>query len=176
MEQRPDRGSQHRQERREVRRHGSGHDPNAFFGLDVEGMSPEARVAVGAAVLVPVVVAATLVLAFAGQMWWLIFTFGWAIFPAFGLFLSGIAGVLDDGRGLPTDAGKEHELLGALQEYGELTPARAAMETSLTVSEADGMLKGLAEGGHLEVRVRGGSLSYALWESEGAAVEPGERV
>ena len=26
------------------------------------------------------------------------------------------------------------------------------------------MLKGLAEGGHLDVRVRGGALSYALWE------------
>ncbi len=39
------------------------------------------------------------------------------------------------------------------------------METSLTV----------AEGGHLEVRVRGGALSYALWETEGVATEPGER-
>ncbi len=52
----------------------------------------------------------------------------------------------------------------ALREHGELTPARAAMETSLTVAEADKMLKGLAEGGHLEVRVRGGGIFYALWE------------
>jgi hypothetical protein len=28
------------------------------------------------------------------------------------------------------------------------------------------MLKGLAEGGHLEVRVRGGALSYSLWDHE----------
>ncbi|MDP9425215.1 MAG: hypothetical protein M3P37_04065 [Actinomycetota bacterium] len=50
------------------------------------------------------------------------------------------------------------------------------METSLTEAEADEMLKGLAEGGHLEVRVRGGGLYYALWEFEGAALDPGERV
>lgn len=59
----------------------------------------------------------------------------------------------------------------ALREHGELTPARAAMETSLTVAEADGMLKELAEGGHLEVRVRGGGLFYALWEPKGVAPE-----
>ncbi len=40
------------------------------------------------------------------------------------------------------------------------------METSLTVEEADGMLKRLVEGGHLQVRVRGGGLFYSLWESE----------
>ena len=176
MEQRSQRDLEHRQEPHHPRRREGGHDPNAFFGLDVDGMSPQAQVAVGAAVIVPVVVAAVLVLTLTEEMRWLVFTFGWAIFPAFGLLLRGIAGVLDDGRGLPSDAGKERELLGALREHGELTPARAAMETSLTVSEADGMLKGLAEGGHLEVRVRGGSLSYALWKSEGAALEPGERV
>ena len=38
------------------------------------------------------------------------------------------------------------------------------METSLSVSEADTMLKELAEAGHLEVRVRGGGLFYAFWE------------
>ena len=62
-----------------------------------------------------------------------------------------------------------------MREHGELTPARAAKETSLTVAEADGMLKKLAEGGYLEVRVRGGGLFYALWEPEdaGAARELG---
>jgi hypothetical protein len=40
------------------------------------------------------------------------------------------------------------------------------METSLTVAEADRMLKELAEGGHLDVRVRGGGLFYSLWEPE----------
>jgi hypothetical protein len=176
LEQGPNQGLHRRQEPRQARHYERGHDPNAFFGLDVEAMSPEAHVAVGAVVIVPVVLAATLVLVLAPSMWWLIFTFGWAIFPAFGLFIRGIAGVLDGERGLSTGNGKERELLGALREHGELTPARAAMETSLTVAEADEMLKGLAEGGHLEVRVKGGSLSYALWESEGAALGPGERV
>ena len=151
-----------------------GHDPNAFFGLDVERMSPKARVAVGLAVIVPVIVAATLVLTLT-EMEWLVFTFGWAIFPAFGLLLRGLAGLWDEGRP-PSGNGRERELLGALREHGELTPARAAMETSLTVSEADEMLKGLAEGGHLEVRVRGGGLSYGLWEPEGAPSAPGERI
>ena len=41
------------------------------------------------------------------------------------------------------------------------------MEISLTVREAEEMLKELAEGGHLEVGVRGGVLSYSLWDYEG---------
>ena len=36
------------------------------------------------------------------------------------------------------------------------------MDTSLTVTEADKMLRELVEGGHLEVRVRGGGLFYSL--------------
>ena len=158
LEQRPDRDLQSRQGRHRER----GHEPNAFFGLDVEGMSPKAQVATGLAVIVPVAVAAVLVLALVHHMWWLVFTFGWTIFPAFGLLLRGIAGLWDEER--PTSGnGKERELLGVLREHGEVTPARAAMETSLTVSEADEMLKGLAEGGHLEVRVRGGAASRTLF-------------
>jgi hypothetical protein len=41
------------------------------------------------------------------------------------------------------------------------------VETLLAVREAEEMLKELAEGGHLEVRVRGGGLSYSLWDYEG---------
>ena len=171
MEQRSHRDLQRRQQSH----HERVHDPNAFFGLDVEGMSPKAQVATGLAVILPVAVATTLVLALTDHMWWLVFTFGWTLFPAFGLLLRGIARLWDDERPAVGN-GKERELLEAFREHGELTPARAAMETSLTVSEADEMLKGLAEGGHLEVRARGGSLSYALWEPESAALEPGERV
>jgi hypothetical protein len=40
------------------------------------------------------------------------------------------------------------------------------VETSLSVREADEMLNELAEGGHLEVRVRGGALFYSLWDYE----------
>ncbi len=137
-----------------------------FFGLDVEAMSPRAQVTASLATLIPVAVGAVLVFTLVPQLWWLIFVFGWMIFPAFGLLVRGIAGLSEGGdrTKLPAGNSKEQELLGALRERGELTPAEAAMETSLSVAEADRMLKELAEGGHLEVRVRGGGLFYALWE------------
>jgi hypothetical protein len=89
------------------------------------------------------------------------------IFPAFGLLVRGIASVSESPTELPARNTKERELLEALRREGDLTPARAAIETSLTVAEADKMLKELTEGGHLEVRVRGGGLFYALWEPGG---------
>lgn len=245
---------------RSRRRHG--HDPNDFFGIDVEKMSPKAQVATSLAVLIPVALTGIAVLTLFPHVWWLIFVFGWTVFPAFGLLVRGIAGFADQPRlsspdteprqiagssrggvlqvrssvGTPvvigpkvqialalsasvpaivgawfayysiydvyglffaffwplilsfgllingvlgvfgtrgsrskislTTAG-ERELLNALQERGELSSARAAMETSLTVAEADGIFKRLAEGGHLDVRVRGGGMFYALWEPEG---------
>ena len=56
----------------------------------------------------------------------------------------------------------ERRLLEAIDHHGEITPVRAALETSLTVEEADRMLSDLAKGGHLEVRVEGGKLLYGL--------------
>jgi hypothetical protein len=61
---------------------------------------------------------------------------------------------------------KEKELLATLARYGEITPTRAALETSLSVSEADRMLSELTKNGHIEVRAREGGLSYALWEHD----------
>ncbi len=58
--------------------------------------------------------------------------------------------------------GKEKELLGALEERDGLTPATAAMRTSLTVDEASKMLDDLARKGHLEMRMDDGVLTYAL--------------
>jgi hypothetical protein len=142
-------------------------DRDDFFGLDVERMSPRAQVAASLAVLIPVAVGAVAVLTLVPQLFWLIFVFGWMIFPAFGLLVRGIAGLSEGKTEASPASGKERELLGALRDHGELTPAQAAMETSLTVEEADGMLRGLAEGGHLQVRVRGGGLFYSLWEVEG---------
>ncbi len=143
-------------------------DPDDFFGLDVESMSPRAQITASLAVLIPVAVAGVAVLTLATNFWWLIFVFGWTIFPAFGLLVRGIAGLSEGRSELPSTAsGGERELLEALRERGELTPAEAAMDTSLTVAEADSMLRELAEGGHLEVRVRGGGLFYSLWEREG---------
>lgn len=150
----------------EHRRHGSRHgrhDPG-FFGLDVDAMSPRAQVAASLAVLAPVSLAGVLVITLVPWLWWLVFVFGWPFFAAFGLLVRGIAGLSEERPQLPAANEKERELLEALREHGELTPARAAMETSLTVKEADEILKSLAEGGHLEVRVRGGGLFYGLWE------------
>ena len=62
----------------------------------------------------------------------------------------------------PDEAHAERRLLEAIDRHGEITPARAALETSLTVAEADRMLSDLAKGGYLEVRVEGGKLLYGL--------------
>jgi hypothetical protein len=159
----PEKRSKHHIERR----HGHSGD---FFGLDVDSMSPRAQVAASLAVLVPVVIIGVTLIAFT-PLWWLIFVFGWMIFPAFGLLVRGIAGLSESGLGIPAASDKERELLEALRVHGELSPAQAAMETSLTVAEADKMLKELAEGGHLDVRVRGGGLFYALWESGARELE-----
>ncbi|HJQ28358.1 MAG TPA: hypothetical protein VJ827_03395 [Rubrobacter sp.] len=61
---------------------------------------------------------------------------------------------------------KEQELLEALERRGEITAARAALETSLSVAEADGMLSRLAENGHVQVHARGGRLAYSLWDMD----------
>jgi hypothetical protein len=140
--------------------------PDDFFGLEVERMSPRAQVTASLAVLIPVAVGAVVVFTLVPWLWWLCFVFGWMIFPAFGLLVRGIAGLSEGGTELSAGNSKERELLGALRKRGELTPAEAAMETSLSVAEADRMLKELAEGGHLQVRVRGGALSYSLWGRE----------
>lgn len=60
------------------------------------------------------------------------------------------------------EKGSERELLEVIERRGEITPARAALETSLSVEEAERKLSGLAEKGHLEVRAEGGRLVYAL--------------
>jgi hypothetical protein len=157
LEKRPDRDLEPRR---------GGREPNDFFGLEVEKMSSTAQVTASLAVLVPVAVGAVLVFTLVPQLWWLIFVFGWMVFPAFGLLVRGVAGLSEGRTELPAGDSRERELLGALRKRGELTPAEAAMETSLSVAEADRMLKELAEGGHLEVRVRGGGLSYSLWGRE----------
>lgn len=58
---------------------------------------------------------------------------------------------------------KERELLSAIRDNdGVITPAEAAMETSLTVREADEMLSELANGGHLRLESQDGILQYSL--------------
>ena len=93
------------------------------------------------------------------------------VVPAFLAVSRGLTG-LAEGRtrertGRVTEQeSKERELLGALARRGELSPALAALETSLSVAEADRMLSDLAESGHVEVRAREGRLAYALWEHD----------
>jgi hypothetical protein len=85
--------------------------------------------------------------------WWLIPFF---LVPAIGLSARGIAGLVEARlRRRLDDELKEKELLEALARHGEVSAARAALETSLSVSEADRMLSRLPKDGHVEVRARG---------------------
>lgn len=61
---------------------------------------------------------------------------------------------------------REKEVLEAIQRHGEITAAKAALETSLSVDDADKTLSKLAGAGHLEVRVEEGRILYSLWESD----------
>lgn len=143
------------------------------LGLDIEGMSPRAQAVTGIVTGGAILLGAAALILFT-DFWWLIFVFGWFLFPALGAFARGVAGLVDSSKEARLPANdKERELLEAMREKGELTPAQAAMETSLSVKEADGMLKELAEGGHLDVRVRGGGLFYSLWDYDRGAVEGG---
>ena len=160
MEKRPDRDLEPRRSR-----HHGGWDSDDFFGLDVDKMSPRAQAITGVVTGGLILLAAALLIAFT-HFWWLIFVFGWMVFPAFGVFARGIAGLVESRSEPPAANARERELLEALQRRGELTPAQAAMETSLTVNEADKMLEDLAAKGHLDVRVRGGGLFYGLWETD----------
>jgi hypothetical protein len=164
VEKRPDRDLESRR-----RGHHPRWDSDDFFGLDVEKMSPKAQAVTGVVTGGLILLAAALLIAFT-HFWWLIFIFGWAVFPAFGVFARGVAGLVDARSEPPAANARERELLEALQSSGELTPAQAAVETSLTVNEADEMLKDLAAKGHLDVRVRGGGLFYRLWETDSEAV------
>jgi hypothetical protein len=69
---------------------------------------------------------------------------------------------------------REKELLRALERHEEITAARAAMETPLSIAQAEEMLTKLASGGHVEVRARAGTLTYALHEVDRSVAGPKE--
>lgn len=96
----------------------------------------------------------------------LLFVFFFSVAPALGRYAARSAargvGPRNTPEARPIGDGGEKELLRALARNGEITAARAALETSLGVAEADALLAKLAAGGHLEVRVRDGHLTYAL--------------
>jgi hypothetical protein len=62
------------------------------------------------------------------------------------------------------ETAKEKELLEAIRRREKLTAAEAALETSISVEEADRMLSGLAARGHLEVTVDAARIAYSFWE------------
>jgi hypothetical protein len=70
--------------------------------------------------------------------------------------------------------GREKELLRALERHEEITAARAAMETSLSIAQAEAMLAKLASGGHVEVRARAGTLAYAMHAEDRREAGPKE--
>jgi hypothetical protein len=144
---------------------------HGLFGLDAEKMSSGARVAAALSVLVPVALSGVFLMVFVPSLWWIFTTYFWVAFPAFGLLASGVTGLVGERPVRVSDEGKERELLGVLGEQGEVTAATVAAGTSMTVAEADRRLKELAEDGHLEIRVRGGAIFYALWEAEEYRIE-----
>ena len=86
------------------------------------------------------------------------------MFPASVLLALGLSRLEQQRRkAVSPRVGKEKELLSAMRDNtGGMTPAEAAMETSLTVSEANEMLSELATGGHLQVESSEGTLVYRL--------------
>jgi capsular polysaccharide biosynthesis protein len=62
------------------------------------------------------------------------------------------------------DRVKEKELLRALGRRGKLTAVEAALESSLSVEEADRMLQDLAAKGQLQVDIEDGRLVFSFWE------------
>jgi len=136
------------------------------LGVDLDSLSPKGQAIAGAVTGGAILLGIVLVFALIPQFFWLVFIFGWLLFPALGAFARGLAGLADSGSSEPLEGDRERELLEALRSRGEISPAQAAMETSLTVSEADALLGRLASGGHLRVSTRGGGIFYSLWESE----------
>jgi capsular polysaccharide biosynthesis protein len=74
---------------------------------------------------------------------------------------------------------KEKKLLEALDRRGKLTAVEAALETGLTVDDANRILSDLANRGHLEFDIEGGKLLYGFWGStdheDGAVGHSGAR-
>jgi capsular polysaccharide biosynthesis protein len=61
---------------------------------------------------------------------------------------------------------KEKKLLLALGRRGKLTAVEAALETSLSVEEAERMLSDLVYQGHLRFDIEGGAYVYSFWKAD----------
>jgi len=144
--------------------------------VDREGEAHPASI-MGWRTLLVLLLWGVLVLAFAAggladvtNLWWLVLVFGAAAPVVLVVLRSRVLGELE-GRYLARARSGERELLDALREHDGLTPAMAAMLTTLTVDEAAGLLEGLARKGHLEARARDGTLVYALREQDRRELE-----
>ena len=85
------------------------------------------------------------------------------VIAAAALLGKGLSDARGQQRAVKPPVSKERELLSAIKaNSGSITPAEAAMETFLTVGEADAMLSELAGKGHLAVKSRDGALFYSL--------------
>ncbi|HEY6711568.1 MAG TPA: hypothetical protein VI055_04800 [Rubrobacter sp.] len=107
----------------------------------------------------------------------LIWAVPFLVAPAFVALARGLSGLSESRTrkdGAVADESKERELLEALARHGELSPALAALETSLTVAEANRMLSDLANSGHVEVKAHEGRLGYALWERDRRRLTAGD--
>jgi len=62
----------------------------------------------------------------------------------------------------PRLGGEKQLLMAMLDAGGSITPVDAALQTSLTVDEAEEILTRFADRGHLLVESRDGALFYAL--------------
>ena len=88
----------------------------------------------------------------------------------------GVPRIMHQRKVLPTPVNREKELLSAIRDNGgSITPAEAAMETSLTIREADAMLSELASAGHVMVESRNNALFYSLPSREDPALEGSNR-
>jgi capsular polysaccharide biosynthesis protein len=85
----------------------------------------------------------------------------------------GQAGVLGRRHSAPSivERVKEKELLRALGRRGKLTAVEAALESELSVDEANRILEELAFAGHLEVTAEHGKLLYSFWGEHDRAEE-----
>lgn len=106
----------------------------------------------------------------------LIWAVPFLVVPAFAKGLTVLTAPRTRTGGASAGESKEQELLEALARRGELSPAMAALETSLTVAEANRMLSELASSGHVEVRAHEGRLGYALWEQDRRRLAEGPSV
>lgn len=70
--------------------------------------------------------------------------------------------VREDPARIGPKPGSEKQLLMAVRDTDGVTPVEAALETSLTVDEAEELLTRLADRGHLVVEGRDGVLFYTL--------------